>query len=172
MTDTLLSILILVGSPLLLILLHKIKIIDISYGIELLNNIKQGFISDYKAVKEKGITSILSNRWHLHALIGLGTVFTLALFKSISTMPFWQLIILIPLASFLIQCLREFVVAYSIKSMDVDFSDPRFGMYGSLIGVLIYGLLSLIIIFNSWLLITISLLIYLYVAYLVFKRKQ
>ena len=83
MTDTLLSILILVGSPLLLILLHKIKIIDISYGIELLNNIKQGFISDYKAVKEKGITSILSNRWHLHALIGLGTVFTLALFKSI-----------------------------------------------------------------------------------------
>jgi len=132
---------------------------------------KEGFKEDYQTVKEGGYPAMVKKRWQLHGLIGLGTVFTMLLMKSIYTMPFWQILILIPLVSFLIQGSREFGLSL-YKNIPSDLSDARFGMYYSFVGTLLYGLLSLFITFTPWMFIIISVLIYAYVAYAVFVKKQ
>lgn len=176
MLDTILSIIIIVGFPLLIVLLHKLKIIDASSGAVMIDIIKDSFKEDYKAVKKDGFIALLKNRWHLHGLVGVGTTFTMLLMSSVYDMVYWQQLILIPLVSLIIQGFREFALAlygdYIKKPRPADLSDARFGMYGSIIAILLYGLLSLFFVFNSWVLTGISLIIYSYVAYLVFKKKQ
>lgn len=152
-----------------IVLLNKFKVIDISFSLMLLtiSNIKNSLKGDILDLKS-GYTTIKKNRWHLHALIGLATTFSMLVF--ILGIPFWQQLILIPYISFLIQAVRELYLVK--KGNPADFSDPRFGMYGSLIGILLYGLLSIFIVFNIWILIIISIIIYAFVYHLVFNKKH
>lgn len=171
MLDSILTIAIVVAFPLLIVLLHKLKIVDASAGVAMLQLMKDGFKEDYETVEEGGYAAMMKKRWHLHGLVGLGTVFTMLMPKSVFTMPFWQILILIPLVSFLIQAAREFALAV-YKKIPSDLSDARFGMYYSFLGTLLYGLLSLFITFNIWIFALISVIIYGYVAYAVFVKKQ
>lgn len=157
--------------PLIIIaFLQKFKIIDLSKVKKLISikGIKNGFKKDIINIKNANYVTIMKNRWHLHALIGLGTTFSMLIF--LLDMPFWQQLILIAFTSFMIQVIRELYLVN--KGTPADFSDPRFGMYGSLLGLFLYGILSLFIIFKIWLLILLSSLIYIYVYHLVFNKNQ
>jgi hypothetical protein len=154
-------------------LLGKFNIIDISAFHGMIENIKSGFKSDYQTVKEKGFAGIKKNRWHLHGLVGLGTAFTalISVFDIQSFDSFWQQFVLITLGSFMIQAGREFVLGL-FKGSKADFSDARFGAYATAIGMIIIKATSYFIELKDIHYISVSLLIYAFVAYLVYIKKQ
>lgn len=162
-----------IGFFLFFYLLGKFKVIDISSFDGLIENIKGGFKSDYQTVKEKGFAGIKKNRWHLHGLIGLGTAFTalISTFDIQSFDKFWQQFILITLLSFLIQAGREFALGL-FKGINADLSDARFGAYATAIGMIIIKTSSYFIELKDIHYISVSVLIYAFVAYLVYVKKQ
>jgi hypothetical protein len=167
------ELLFIVGFFLFFYLLGKFKVIDISALDELVENIKNGFKSDYQTVKEKGFAGIKKNRWHLHGLVGLGTAFTalISVFDIQSFDSFWQQFVLITLGSFMIQAGREFVLGL-FKGSKADFSDARFGAYATMIGMIAIKGASCLIELKDIHYILMSALIYFIVAYLVYVKKQ
>lgn len=157
----------------LFLLLGKLNVIEISSFYEMLNNITEGFKSDYKTVKEKGFAGIKKNRWHLHSLIGLGTAFTalISVFDIQSFDKYWQQFFLITLLSFLIQAGREFALGL-FKKIPSDLSDARFGAYGTIIGMIAIKISSYLVELRDVHYIVASLVIYAFVAYLVYAKKQ
>jgi hypothetical protein len=158
---------------LLFYLLGKFKVIDMSSFDGMIENFKEGFKSDYKTVKEKGFAGIKKNRWHLHALVGLGTAFTalMSIFDIQSFDKYWQQFILITLVSFMIQAGREFALGL-LKKIPSDLSDARFGAYGTIIGMIAIKISSYFVELGDVHYIVASLAIYAFVAYLVYAKKQ
>lgn len=156
-------------------ILGKFKVIDISSLVGLIKNIKDGFKNDYLTVKNYGFSGIKKRRWHLHFLIGLGTVFTslISSFHIADFDQYWQQFILIVFIAFAIQVGREFALGL-FKGIPSDFSDARFGGYGGVIGMILFGLFELIK--PGYLadihFIVISAVIYLFTAYLVYFKKN
>lgn len=160
---------------LLFYLLGKFNIVDTSSFNSLTSQMSDAFKSDFLTVKNSGISGILKKRWHLHFLIGLGTVFTFLIssFHIADFDKYWQQFILIVLIAFLIQAGRELALGL-FKGIPSDFSDARFGGYGAVVGMILFGISELLqpghlgdIHF-----IVISSVIYLFTAYLVYVKKN
>ena len=160
---------------LLFYLLGKFNVIDTSAFKSLMSLIKDGFKNDYLTVKNYGFPGIKKRRWHLHFLIGLGTVFTFLIssFHIADFDQYWQQFILIVFIAFGIQAGRELALGL-FKGIPSDFSDARFGGYGGVIGMILFGLFELIKpgYLEDIHFIVISAVIYLFTAYLVYIKKN
>jgi hypothetical protein len=154
-------------------LLGKLKVIDMTSFNVMITEFKDGIKNDYLTLKEKGLDGVKKNRWHLHALIGLGTSFTalISLFDIQSFDKYWQQFILITLGSFMIQAGRELALGL-FKGIKSDFSDARFGAYGTIIGMIIIKASSYVVELKDIHYIAVSAIIYAFVAYLVYMKKH
>jgi len=154
-------------------LLGKFNVIDTSSFSGMIDNFKGGFVSDYQTVKGKGFSGIKKKRWHLHALIGLGTAFTalISTFDIQSFDKYWQQFVLITLGSFMIQSGRELALGL-FKGIPADFSDARFGAYGTAIGMVIIKIASQFVALTDIYYFSASCAVYALVAYLVYVKKQ
>jgi len=160
---------------LLFYLLGKFNVVDTSSFNSLTSQMSDAFKSDFLTVKNSGLSGILKKRWHLHFLIGLGTVFTFLIssFHIADFDQYWQQFILIVLIAFFIQAGREFALG-RFKGIPSDLSDARFGGYGAVVGMSLFGISELIQpgYLGDIHFIVISLVIYLFTAYLVFIKKN
>jgi hypothetical protein len=160
---------------LLFYLLGKFNVIDTSSFKSLTSLIRDSFKSDFLTIKNSGFAGALKKRWHLHFLIGMGTVFTFLIssFHIADFDQYWQQFILIVLIAFLIQAGREFALGL-FKGIPSDLSDARFGGYGAVVGMIIFGIFELIKpgYLEDIHFIVISIVIYIFTAYLVYIKKN
>jgi hypothetical protein len=160
---------------LLFYLLGKFKVIETSAFGSMISLIKEGFVNDYTVIKKEGFQGMKKRRWHLHSLIGIGTSATalISIFDIQSFDKYWQQFVLIVFGSFFIQAFRELALGL-FKGIKSDFSDARFGGYASAVFMILFGVFSAIFpkTLSDLHFVIISLICYLYTAYLVYIKKN